>query len=141
VQESVLEGPIKPADHDTGVFLGGRYSKEEVIKYGGISENVAKGMRSSDRIWAQPNAHATQMERAQERAALMDFGNLKGTNLIPHFTLASIPNDVVIARASKLGVSLGKSPSQIESSVASIKNLDLERSLVMLKRKEVSTDN
>jgi hypothetical protein len=35
-----------------------------------------------------------------------------------------------------LRVSLGKSPSQIESSIASIKNLDLEWSLIMLKRKE-----
>jgi hypothetical protein len=63
-----LKEPIKPADHGTGLFFGGRYSKEEVIKFGGISENVAKGMRSSDRIRAQPNADATQIERAQERA-------------------------------------------------------------------------
>jgi hypothetical protein len=106
----------------TGVFLGGRYSGEEVIKYGGISEQVAKSVRSSERIRAQPNADATQMEHAQERAILRDFGNLKGTNLIPQFTLASIRNDVVVASASKLGVSLGKSPSQIESSIDSIKN-------------------
>jgi hypothetical protein len=107
-----------------------------VIKYGGISEHVAKNVRSSEHIRAQPDADATQMEHAQERAILRDFGNLKGTNLIPQFTLASIPNEVVVASASKLGVSLGKSPSQIESSIASIKNLDLERSLIMLKRKE-----
>jgi hypothetical protein len=118
------------------VFLGGRYSREEVIKYGGIFEHVVKNVRSSERIQAQPDADATQMEHAQERAILQDFGNLKGTNLIPQFTLASIPNEVVVASASKLGVSLGKSPSQIESSIASIKNLDLEWSLIMLKRKE-----
>jgi hypothetical protein len=136
------ESPTQPTrsgskkTQGTGVFLGGRYSREEVIKFGGISEQVAKSVRSSERIWAQPNADATQMERAQERAILRDFGNLKGTNLIPQFTLASIPNEVVVASASKLGVSLGKSPSQIENSIASIKNLDLERSLIMLKRKE-----
>jgi hypothetical protein len=50
----------------TGAFLGGRYSREEVIKFGGISEQVAKSVRSSERIRAQPNADATQMERAQE---------------------------------------------------------------------------
>jgi hypothetical protein len=120
----------------TGVFLGGRYSREEVIKFGGISEQVAKSVRSSERIRAQPNADATQMERAQERAILRDFGNLKGTNLIPQFTLASIPNEVAVASASKLRVSLGKSPSQIESLIALIKNRDLELSLIMLKRKE-----
>jgi hypothetical protein len=43
----------------TGVFLGGRYSREEVIKYGGISEHVAKSVRSSERIRAQSNADAT----------------------------------------------------------------------------------
>jgi hypothetical protein len=123
-----------------GVFLGGRYSMEDVIKYGEISEHVAKGVRSSERIRDQPNADATQMEHTQEHAILRDFRNLKGTNLILQFTLASIPNEVVVARASKLGVSLGKSPSQIENSIASIKNLDLEPSLVMLKRKEENAD-
>jgi hypothetical protein len=34
------------------------------------------------------------MERAQERDLLKDFGNLKGTNLFPQFSLASIPNEV-----------------------------------------------
>jgi hypothetical protein len=36
----------------------------EVINFGGIQPSSAMGMRSSDRLRAQPNADATQMERA-----------------------------------------------------------------------------
>jgi hypothetical protein len=110
----------------------------EVIKFGGISEKSAVGVRSSERIRSQPNADLSQMERAQERAQIRDYGATSGTGLISKFNLASIPNEVLAARASKLGISLGTSPNQIDSSIASIKNLDLERTLIMLKRKESS---
>ena len=50
------------------------------------------------------------------------------------FTIASIPNSVVVARASKLGVSLGKSPCQVSESVDLIKKLDLNHSLTILSR-------
>ena len=122
----------------TGVFLGGRYSRSEVISFGGMTEEAALGVRSSKRIMAQPNADATQMDRAKQRAQARD--NYSGTDLVHEFTLASLPNDVVVARASKLGVSLGKSPSQIESSVQLLKDLDLERTIFMLKRKEAIID-
>ncbi|XP_051186664.1 uncharacterized protein [Lolium perenne] len=40
------------------------YSIEEVIAYGGIRSQEAKGVRSSGRLRAQPNADATQLEKA-----------------------------------------------------------------------------
>jgi hypothetical protein len=46
------------------VFLGVRYSKEEGIVYGGISKAVGMGLRSSERIRAQPNSDASQLECA-----------------------------------------------------------------------------
>jgi hypothetical protein len=49
----------------TGVFLGGRYSQKEVIAYGGISEGGIFGVRTSERVRAQPNADETQLKRAQ----------------------------------------------------------------------------
>jgi hypothetical protein len=108
----------------TGVFLGGRYLIDDVIKFGGISEKSVVGVRSSDRIRAQPNADVSQLERAQERAQIRDYGISSGTKLISKFNLASLPNEIVVARASKLGVSLGVSPSQVDSSIATIKDLD-----------------
>jgi hypothetical protein len=54
--------------------------------------------------------------------------------LFPSIPFASIPNSVVVARATRLGVSLGKSPSQMNASVELIKDLDLQRTLVMFKK-------
>ncbi|KAK1613558.1 hypothetical protein QYE76_019075 [Lolium multiflorum] len=47
-------------------------SMEEVISFGGISRGSDMGIRSSDRIRAQPNADATQMERAMDLAQRRD---------------------------------------------------------------------
>jgi hypothetical protein len=69
------------------------------------------------------------MECAQECAILRDFGNLKGTNLIPQFTLASIPNvvdipngytsDVVSYRQTRVAHGGGIADSQPGGLVAS----------------------
>jgi hypothetical protein len=45
----------------TGVLLGGRYSKQDVIASGGISKEAVFGVRTSERIKAQPNAHVTRL--------------------------------------------------------------------------------
>src|SRR4051812_48080926 len=59
-----------------------------------------------------------------------------GNNFISKFSIASIPNSVVVTRAAKLGVALGSSPSQITASIDLIKRIDLQRTLVMLKKNE-----
>jgi hypothetical protein len=120
----------------TGVFLGGRYSKEEIIAYGGIPESAVMGVRTSARVQAQPNTDATQLERAQQQAQTRDDILYSGTKIPSRFTIASIPNHEVVSRASKLGISLGLSPSNISASVNIIKDLDLQRTLVILKQKE-----
>jgi hypothetical protein len=96
----------------------------------------------SEHIRAQPTADLTQLERAKLRAGERDIGGDKG-NAQSRFSIASIPNEVVVARAAKLGVSLGLSPSLIESSVNTMKEIDLQRTLVILKRNEdnVRQDN
>jgi hypothetical protein len=120
----------------TRVFLGGRYSREEVISFGGILESAVLGVRISERIKAQSNADATQLERAQQHAQARDDILYSGTKIPSQFTIAAIPNDVVAARASKLGISLGTSPSTVTESIRKIKDLDLHRTLILLQRKE-----
>jgi hypothetical protein len=44
------------------------YSREEVIAFGGISEESIRGTPSSARIGAQPNVDGTQMQRAMGSA-------------------------------------------------------------------------
>jgi hypothetical protein len=61
---SIRDVPIRDGSDSTrgtGVFLGGRYSKQKVIDYGGIPEATVLGVRTSERIKAQPNADATQL--------------------------------------------------------------------------------
>jgi hypothetical protein len=95
------------------VFLGVRYSKEEGIVYGGISKAVGMGLRSSERIRAQPNSDASQLECARLQAQAKDPSDYLGTKALPNFTLASFSNSQIETRASKLGVSLGDSPSKV----------------------------
>lgn len=40
------------------------FSTEEVIAFGGIKSQEARGVRSSGRLRAQPNTDATQLEKA-----------------------------------------------------------------------------
>jgi hypothetical protein len=110
----------------TRVFLGGHFSHEDLVSFGGISEKAAIRVQSSDCIHAQPNSDATQLEHAHKLAMAKDCDYIQGKKLLPEFTLASLPNDLVITRASKLGISLGSSPSQISSSINGIKDLDME---------------
>ncbi|KAM0839720.1 hypothetical protein ACQ4PT_060123 [Festuca glaucescens] len=54
---------VKYSGNGTGVFLGGRFSMEDVMAYGGIA-SPATEVRSSERIRQQYNADATQLDRA-----------------------------------------------------------------------------
>jgi hypothetical protein len=98
-----------------------------VLAFGGVP---AAGIRSSERIKKQPNAEATQLARAQGLAMQRDQALDSGNSSVSKFTLASLSNESIITRASKLGVTLGASPSQIQASVNNLKEVDLQRTLV-----------
>ena len=116
------------------MFLGGRYSRADVIAYGGILEAADLGIRSSDRLRGQPNADATALERAQQLAQARDEDFGPGNSRAHRFSIASIPDDVVVARAGKLGLSLGLTPNEVATSVSLIKDVDLHRTLTILKK-------
>jgi hypothetical protein len=107
-----------------------------VISFGGISEGSQRGVRSSNRIRDQPNADATQMERAQQQASARDPSSFSGKKHLNKFTLASFSNDVVVRRAAALGVSLGRTSSQVLQSVKLLKETNIQRNLFTLKRKD-----
>jgi hypothetical protein len=69
----------------TGVFLGGRYSKNDLISYGGITEESQLGVPSSNRIRAHPNADATQMEHVQQQVSTRDPSSLSGKKHLNKF--------------------------------------------------------
>jgi hypothetical protein len=88
-------------------------------------------IRSSERIRAQLNANATQLERAMKIADNRYLGNHEGTINASCFLIASFDNGLIHSRAAKLGVSLGSSTSEIDSSIGLIKDLDLNRTMTM----------
>lgn len=94
---SIRDVPIRDGSESTrgtGVFLGGRYSKQKVIDYGGIPEATVLGVRTSERIKAQPNADATQLERAQQNAQaredILYSGSPYGYSLDPYVVLSPV---------------------------------------------------
>jgi hypothetical protein len=76
------------------------------------------------------------MERAQQQAAAPDLSNFLDTKLLPKFTIASFSNDIIVSKASKLGVSLGRMSSQVNKSITTLKESDLACTLIFLKRNE-----
>ena len=62
----------------------------------------------------------------------MPFSLSTSTKTLPWYSVASIPNELVVARVARLGVSLGQSPTQIFPSINLIKEVDLHRTLITL---------
>src|SRR5664279_918067 len=76
----------------------------------------------------------TALERAHQRALARDEDFGPGNSRAHKFSIASITNDVVVARAAKLGVSLGKSPNEVANSESLIKDTEFHRTLTILKK-------
>ena len=55
-----------------------------------------------------------------------------GTSPNPRCSFVSFSKELIVSRASKLGISLGTSPSQIENSVENLKVLEESRNLTFL---------
>jgi hypothetical protein len=89
------------------------------------------GIRFSGRIQAQPNADDTQAVRAMSIAQQRDY---QGTCSDPKLSIVSFPDKVISDRAGRLGVSLGKSPSDIAISIKRLKDTEKDRELTILNR-------
>jgi hypothetical protein len=93
-------------------------------------------MRSSGRIRAQPNATDTQLERAMKIAQDREPGS------ISRFSIDCFDDSLIQSIASTLGVPLGSTPTEVASSVKFIKDLDLHRTMIMLKKNmDTKTDD
>jgi hypothetical protein len=124
-----------------GVSPTNKPSMEEVISFGGISRCSDMGMRSSDHIRRQPNADATQMERAMDLAQRRDDTSGQGKNLNCKLSFASFSDDEIIAKASMLGVSMGASHVDCIGAAKMIKDLEYQRALTFLNVNEIPEDN
>ena len=112
--------------------------RRKVIVFRGIQDAARRGVRSNDRIRAQPNADATQLERASILAQRRDL--MQGTNLNPLFSILSFSDNDLIAKAVKLGVSLGSSHFEKIKSAKTIKDSELDRTVNLLSKNIGSVD-
>jgi hypothetical protein len=113
-------------------------TREELIAFGGISEPAFNGIRSSDRIRAQPNADVSQMERAIQLAQQRDN---QGKASVSKHSFTSLSNDEILSRANKLGVSFGKTSNQVADSIIMLKAVENERECTILERKKRTSDD
>jgi hypothetical protein len=114
------------------------FSTEEVIAFGGIKSLEAKGIRSRGRLRAQPNADATQLQKAmllaQRRSESFAQGNSQSHSLLNFSDAHIIHNDTA------LGVSMGSSVTDQINAAHIIKENELQRTLTILKNNEAVLD-
>jgi hypothetical protein len=104
---------------------------EEVIAFVGIPKS-SLGARSSARLGGQPGVDMTQTEKAMRNAQLMGASSCAGMSVSPKFSIVNIPDNEIIHKAERLGISLGKSEGEIVKSIKGINLLEEERILTML---------
>jgi hypothetical protein len=111
---------------------------DEVIAYGGIKSQEAKGIRSSGRLRAQPNADATQLEKAMLLAQRRNESFAQGISQ-PH-SLLNFSDEQIIHNATVLGVSMGSSFTAQINAAHIIKENEFQRTLTILKKNESVLD-
>jgi hypothetical protein len=102
----------------------------DVIAFGGIGEEMTSPICSSQRVRMQPNGDATQMERATQLAEKRFHVLSPGTK--PKLAFSKFSDHEIAARATTLGVSLGSNISDIEQSIASLKQVEEDRRVTYL---------
>jgi hypothetical protein len=106
---------------------------EEVIAFGGIPQ-PSLDVRTSARLGGQPGGDMFQMEKAMRNAQLRDGSSTLGKSLPPKFSIVNIPDDEIMHKVERLGISLGKSNGEVVKSIKGIKLLEEERILTILQK-------
>jgi hypothetical protein len=104
----------------------------DVAAFGGIPVPTLS-VRASDRIRAQPNADDTQLERAMQNASFRHGFTAPG-KILSKPSIVSLSNEDIVAKANRLGISFGKSKNEVLKAVESIKEVEVNRTLVILKK-------
>jgi hypothetical protein len=115
------------------------FSHEEVIAFGGIKSQEANGIRSSGRLRAQPNADATQLQKAMLLAQRRNESFSQGTT--QSHSLLNFSETQIIHNATALGVSMGSSITDQINAAQLIKENEFQRTLTILKNKEAVVEN
>jgi hypothetical protein len=82
--KSARAAPGQPGNGTDGAMPIKIPTLEEVVAFGGIPNPLMSEVRSSERIRAQPNADATQLQRAMQSAQRRHAYGTPGTNISNH---------------------------------------------------------
>jgi hypothetical protein len=92
-------------------------------------------------LGGQPNADMPQMEKAKRKAQARDESFSSGQFNFPMHSIINISDSEIVKRAECLGISLGKSPSEIGKSVKGLKMVQEERILTISENKKHEMEN
>jgi hypothetical protein len=115
----------------------GMHTPQQVIAFGGIRQEDVCEVRSSRRLSAQPNSDATQMEKAMKIAKHRAELPVLGKSPLKPSSITSFTDDHIVEHALSLGVSLGNSHSDCVATARFIKDVELQRTLTLLKNQIV----
>jgi hypothetical protein len=114
---------------------------EEVVAFGGINYGSEMGLRSSDRLRAQPNSDATQMERAMMISQKLDEPQKFGTPKPSRLSFMSFTNKQTVDTAARIGISMGDTREQKIEAPKLLKYIEEHRSLIFLNNSELQKSN
>jgi hypothetical protein len=135
--DGATKNNMKPVTVNTPVSKA--FSTEEVIAFGGIKSQEVTGVRSSGKLRAQPNADATQLEKAMMLAQRRNESFAQGIS--QSHSLLNFSDADIIHNATVLGISMGNSHTEQISAAHKIKDNELQRTLTILKKNESVSDN
>jgi hypothetical protein len=113
----------------------------EVINFGGIQPSSAMGLRSSNRLRAQPNADDTQMERAMMIAQKRDNVQTQGTPSSNKHSFYSFSDEQIIDKAKSIGISLGDTLESRLKSARLVKDIEKQRTVTFLNSANLQEQN
>jgi hypothetical protein len=108
------------------------YTHEQIVAFGEICEDTARGVRSTGRLHVQPNADGIQLEKAMMMVKKLDEPHVIGMSKSQPSSLLSFSDEHIIDNAMALGVSLGNTFSEYLSSARLIKDFESQNTLIFL---------
>ena len=117
----------------TGGQSPGNFTREEVIRFGGIPDQAAEGRRLSCRLQGRPEVDDMQQRCAVRAAKLLYVQVTTGMSVNTSNSILHFSNDEIVDNANQLGISLGSNEGEISNSINDLLDLEAERALDMIR--------
>ena len=118
----------------TGGRSPDKFSREEVIMFGGIPDQAAEGRRMSCRLQSHPEVDDMQQRCAVRAAKLREVQVTTGMSVNTSNTIMHFSHDQIVDKAHQLGISLGSNEGEVTNSVNDLLDLEAERALEVIRK-------